>query len=380
MWRTPRLAVAAASLTTSVLLAATGCNARAPAGHRQRPAGELAATSTGWIPPGPALPTSARVAAAPNLVAIRTTEANQPLDVYRMTSRPFAATVPARIVPPAGQAFGSISAAGDDRTFLATAAGASIVGRIAPVRFYEFRLNRAGKPGRLIPLKFRLPRGLLLGALTLSPDGSQIAAASRTPTGTGLVVIATATGRVREWTWHHRPAPSAVGWSGDHAVDFATTAPVGTTGLASSLYRLNTQPSGTNLTGARRLHRTLIRFGGLTGRSPWAVTQLTITADGRTAFVALSSGSGDATHQVLVSINAITGKPLAVIDGPLVGWSHDGLYCDLLWTDGSGRHLLVSCRRFGRIDSGRFTTMRFLATSATAYFPPTLGAPFAWGG
>jgi hypothetical protein len=48
-------------------------------------------------------------------------------------------------------------------------------------------------------------------------------------------------------------------------------------------------------------------------------------------------------------MNAVTGRPLAVVDGPLAGRSADGLYCDLLWTDGSGRHLLVSCA-LGRID------------------------------
>jgi hypothetical protein len=161
------------------------------------------------------------------------------------------------------------------------------------------------------------------------------------------------------------------------AIDFVTVTPRGHTHLTSSLYQLSICQPGTLSRNARLLRKTFITFGGLTRRSPWWVSQLVTTADGRAAFAALYSGSGDATRQVLIRMDPATGRPLAVLPAEAAGWSHDGIYCGVLWADSSGRHLVISCgSRSGRIDNGRFTTEPL----PIAPYIPYVGSPFAWGG
>jgi len=175
---------------------------------------------------------------------------------------------------------------------------------------------------------------------------------------------------VRIWTWHG-PQPARLAWSGDHALDFTSFVPVRHR-VFSGMYRLHV--SGAAVAGSPALlHRTLVSFGGLGSRSPWGAVQLVTTDSGQTAFLTLASGYESRAKQVILRMNARTGRPLAVLPGQLTGWSHDGLFCGVLWTDGSGRRLVYSCGPGGR--SGGFTAIGPLlsAIDQDNWLP-------AWGG
>jgi hypothetical protein len=191
-------------------------------------------------------------------------------------------------------------------------------------------------------------------------------------------VIYTATGRVRTWTWR-QPRPQSVAWAGDHAIDFATAVPNShDTARTSTLRRLSTTAPGTSLARAATLVSRFVDFGSLTAHSPWWVSDLQTTANGRTAFAALTSGSGSNTRQVVLRLSARTGTPQKVIGIPSKGVELlDGIYCDVVWTDGSGQHLLVSCAAHsGRVDDGRYTPHRV----QPATYVPFPGSIFAWSG
>jgi len=343
--------------------------------HHARTAAALATGGTGWIAPWRSLAPDAGPAAARNIVWRNFTDAPAPLVVYRITSPGAPTTTVGRISPPAGYDFVSVAAAGDDRTFVAEA--------ISPTgtRFYELRLDGAGRPERLIRLTFTLSRWVPPDSLWLTSDGREIATLVVTKRRSSIVVISTATGRTRTWSWTG-PQPALLAWSGDHTIDFVTSVLTGRGSAArwkSTLRDLSTSTAGTSLASSRLLVSDFIHFQNLTRRSPWQVTDLTVSGDGSTAFAALTSGIGDGTRQVIVRMSATTGTPLAVLTPPAIGWSHDGIYCDVLWTDASGRHLLVACGpHAGRIDDSRFTTVPGLGSLGPTPYIPYVGSPFAW--
>ena len=66
----------------------------------------------------------------------------------------------------------------------------------------------------------------------------------------------------------------------------------------------------------------------------------------------------------IVELSAQTGRPLRTLLAEHAAYSADpgdpGRYitaCQLAAADRTGRHLLVSCDRFGRLDRGRFTPL-----------------------
>jgi hypothetical protein len=371
------LAVTATATAVALLAGTTACGARAIGGHPADTAATAPATraGTGWIPPWPALSSGAGPEKAPNIVWLDSMGVQQSLLVFRMTSPGQPAVIMATIPPPRNEEFIGVAAAGDDRTFVA----ASAVSTGKPIRFYELRLDHAGRPGPLIRLRFSRPV-FAWSSMVATQDGEEVAGVVGGAGNPGVTVISTATGRVRTWTWSG-PEPQHLAWSGDHAIDFVTNTPVGDGSrarLRSSLRRLSTSAAGTgsNLATSRVLVRAFARLGSLPRQSSWLVTDLQAAGTGRTAIAALSSGNGGATRQVLLHMSAVTGRPLRVLTPPAAGWSHDGVYCDLLWSDGSGRHLLVTCGpHTGRVDNGTFTPVR--------HFEPTQYlltgfAPFAW--
>jgi len=269
--------------------------------------------------------------------------------------------------PPYGPQFIAVAAAGDDRTFVAETDSAR---RIA--RFYEIRLDRSGKPGPLVRLRFALPDPTGQ-SLAIAPDGREIAASFSFHERSGIAVISTATGRIRRWAWSG-PAPEYLAWSGNHRIDFVTS-------TGHGLRSLSTAAPGGNLGASRTLAGRLIRFAGVSSHSIWFIRQLVTTPDGRTAFVMVSSLSSiraNTGHFVVLSINAVSGAPHAVLTKTAFqAGGNDEVYCGTLWADGSGSHVLVSCGR-PRCLAGNPGCVALVANLAP--YIPYPDIPTAWGG
>ncbi len=109
-----------------------------------------------------------------------------------------------------GDGIMGVTGAADDRTFILDeqppAKRDIDLGR-EPHTFYEVRLDAAGKPGPATKLPLSLPKYGMLGAISLSPDGSKLAMAVQPFTdggenlGSGTVTVYTlATGQSHSWT------------------------------------------------------------------------------------------------------------------------------------------------------------------------------------
>ena len=358
--------------TTAAILACLVMAGTAACGARLTTAAARAGvrSTTGWLPAKAALPSGAGAMSAPNFVWLPF-DPGQPLLVYELPSLRNPASAAASVSPPAGYRFTQVTGADDDKTFAVLASPDADRG---PDKLYELQLGSGGSPAPLIRLRLALPAESSDPAL--SADGTALAVTGSIGERQFIAVVSTSSGRARTWAWRG-PRPRDLAWVGDAAIDFVTVTPRGRIDLTSSLYQLSIGQPGTLSRDARLLRKTFIPFGGLTRRSPWWVSQLVTTADGRTAFAALYSGSGDATRQVLIRMDAATGRPLAGLPAEAAGWNHDGIYCGVLWADSSGRHLVISCgSRSGRIDNGRFTAEPL----PIAPYIPNVGSQFAWGG
>ena len=140
----------------------------------------------------------------------------------------------ATVAAPKGWGFGSVTAAGDDRTFVLVVEPRSSSQQPVVTRWYLLRLT----PGAAHPATLRQlpipPQSLFATAFTavVSPDGSMLAIASETePPVTGLRVYSTVTGALLN-TWSESPSElraiqtlGPVSWtSGGRQLTFQTIA------------------------------------------------------------------------------------------------------------------------------------------------------------
>ncbi|HEX7993421.1 MAG TPA: hypothetical protein VF506_05825, partial [Streptosporangiaceae bacterium] len=313
---------AIACLFAMMFVTATACAAnqvRHPARRDHPAAAQSGHRRTGWIPPGHALPANAGPAAAPNLVYLDTigtfadnsSIGEQSLAIYRIRS--FSDTLTAAnafLDPPSCCNFVFVNAADDDRTFLVSASAPG-----NETTFYELRLSQRGKPLPLIPLSMSVPGRVLQNHIALTPDGREIAVVtSRGRNGPYRIsVVATSTGRMRTRTWRGS-LPEFLSWSGDNNIDF-----IASSNQKNELVRLNmSAPAETS--AFRVLAAGFGRFGSLAKWSPWRMDGLTITADGRTAFVPITGGGdwspGPAPRIALLRLSATTGRTLQVVAKP----------------------------------------------------------------
>jgi len=130
---------------------------------------------------------------------------------------------------------------------------------------------------------------------------------------------------------------------------------------AAGLWLLNTPAAGHSLMSARRILPASV--GGDD------VQSAVLSPDGTTA---IASVTYNGTRHVgrgtvvggIVELSARTGRPLRTLLALRAAYSADparpGWYigqCLLPAADATGRHLLVSCDRFGRLDRARFTAL-----------------------
>jgi hypothetical protein len=271
--------------------------------------------------------------------------------------------LPRGIDPKASQ----ITAAGDDRTF------ALALLSFPRTRFYLMHVAANGRSARLAPLPVPpLPAGAFADAIALSPDGSKLAVALQTSGAQhrelsgaehGAVrVVSLATGAVRTWTTARTGIPGGLSWAGgDRELGFFWQGTGAASSDSSGLWVLDTASPGGNLMSGRRI------VPGATGGDTVQYAQL--SPNGTTAIAAVTYtgtarvGPGTVVGGI-VELSAWTGHPLRTLLAEHAAYSpdpgHAGWYvtpCILAAADVTGKHLLVSCDRFGRLDRGRFAAL-----------------------
>jgi len=260
--------------------------------------------------------------------------------------------LPRRIDPKQSQ----IAAAGDGRRFVLS------LFSFPRTRFYWLRVSADGRSARLTALNAApLPAGEYADGLAVSPGGSRLAVAIQRSGGQyGTVeVVSLATGAARTWTTGRPGFPAGVSWADDRRLGFFW----GGAGAPSrwGLWELDTAAPGRALLSGRRI--LPIETGGDTVQYAQFTTAGTVIAAvnyNGTAHVGRGTVVGG-----IVELSAQTGRPLRTLLAEHAAYSADpgdpGWYitaCQLAAADRTGRHLLVSCDRFGRLDRGRFTALR----------------------
>ena len=262
----------------------------------------------------------------------------------------------------------SITAAGDDRTFIITEQpGPPVVG------FYLLRVAANGRSAKLSRLPLSLPGYLSVTDVALSPDARRLAmdvqhcnAKTQSCPYTGVRVITIATGVVSTWTTRANGAPFNVSWAGNERVAFEWQSGVRTPPAGQqSGYRL------LSLAGPRRDLLAARAIGSPSAEPTYYVPTALVTADGSMVITSTVQNipDGHGRYTVvgkIVELSASTGRRLRVLHTATVPNATGGQSgtagqldqgCNVLSLGPSGVHVLVDCFGFGRLDDRRFTPL-----------------------
>jgi hypothetical protein len=282
-----------------------------------------------WFPASGLTAADSDTSAAPYLISL-TNPPSGPASVENAAS----GVQIGAITPPCKCTYIGAAAAGDDRTFVLAASS----GR--DIKFYEVRLGTAGTPGAaqllLIVPAASVPQYL---DFALSPDASMLAYTTRT----GLTVVSLPTRKTLSWPSVSGTA-SEFSWAADdHTLAFMWW-PQSTSGAAQAqrgVRVLGTRNPGSIL-GASRLvipvHTLTYNGGGYP----------LITADGSKILasydVNLPGFSTPFSYSYVGEFSVRTGKLLAnVTPAPDPHGFFDGVSCQAVWADASGRQVASSC-------------------------------------
>jgi hypothetical protein len=260
----------------------------------------------------------------------------------------------------------SITAAGDDRTFVITEQ--SDTPKV--VKFYRLRLAANGRSATLSTLRLSLPGYLSLDSVALSPDGTRLAlgvqhCTKQTCPYTGIRVVTIATGAASTWITRANGAPFNVSWAGNEHVAFEwqAGAPNPAPGQQTGYRLLSLTGAGRNLLAARPI-----------ASPPPEPTQYTpaalVTADGDLVITSTVQNIPDGHRRdtvvaKIVELAARTGQLVRVLytvtkTGVAPGGNGTGQFdqgCNVLSLGPAGVHVLVACFNFGRVDDHRFTPL-----------------------
>ena len=262
----------------------------------------------------------------------------------------------------------SITAAGDDRTFIITEQpGPPVVG------FYLLRVAANGRSAKLSRLPLSLPGYLSVTDVALSPDARRLAmdvqhcnAKTQSCPYTGVRVITIATGVVSTWTTRANGAPFNVSWAGNERVAFEWQSGVRTPPAGQqSGYRL------LSLAGPRRDLLAARAIGSPSAEPTYYVPTALVTADGSMVITSTVQNipDGHGRYTVvgkIVELSASTGRRLRVLHTATVPNATGGQSgtagqldqgCNVLSLAPRGVHVLVECFGFGRLDDRRFTPL-----------------------
>ena len=263
----------------------------------------------------------------------------------------------------------SITAAGDDRTFVITEQ--SDTPRV--IKFYQLRVAANGRSASLSRLPVSVPGYLSVTDLALSPDGRRLAmdvqecsAKTESCPFTGIRVVTIATGAVSTWATRANGAPFGVSWIGNELLSFQWQSGVRTppAGQQTGYRRLSLAGAGRDLLAARSI-------AGPSAVATGFVPPALVTSDGRAVITStvrnIPEGSGrDTVVAKIVELDASTGQLLKVLytvtmrhatggQNGTAGQLDQG--CNVLSLGPSGVHVLVDCFGFGRLDDRRFTPL-----------------------
>ncbi|HEY7016693.1 MAG TPA: hypothetical protein VH480_28225 [Streptosporangiaceae bacterium] len=303
----------------------------------------------------------------------------------------------------------TITAAGDNRTFVITETGEVAVGsatrkvkvpagphhtitirvpaRVSHVsRFYLLRVAAGGRSATLRRLPVSVAP-LTVDDVALSRSAGLLAVAVQSCGAhgcqySGIRVIDLATGAARTWTTRAPGAPWNLSWAGPGQVMFLWESGVKSPPRAQrNGYRvLNVTGPGGRLLPARPVVSPAPMADGSIPRAlltPDGTAVITSTAqnirgrDGRTTVVAR-----------IVELSASTGRLIRVLhvarERTIPGLRSAGSLgdaCSVVALGPSGGHALVQCFGFGRLDGGRFTPLPGVPNPTST----TLRGPDFWG-
>jgi hypothetical protein len=263
-------------------------------------------------------------------------------------------------VPRLGNATGpSISAAGDDRTFVITETGGHPpYHRLA--WFFLLRVAANGRSVTLTRLPISVPHWLAIAGSLLSPDGARLAMQEQSCYRhgcyyTGIRVITIATGAARTWTTSAKGAPFAVSWGGNSTVAF----------LWGSKYRLlNVTSGGGNLLASRPIASPAAQQYGYVPTALVTPDQTKLITS--TVRNIPDRNGTDTVVAKIIEMSARTGRLLRILSTTTVhgatrgGQGSAGILdddCGVLSLAPAGTNVLVSCFTFGRVDNNSFTPL-----------------------
>jgi hypothetical protein len=285
--------------------------------------------------------------------------------------------VVARVSPPPGQHFGSVSAASDGRTFVLSANHGAVTS------FYRLHLAANGKPRPLTALRFAVHHamaqgkaGYILGGIGLSPGGAELAVAL-VPGREGrqgtfietararIEVVSLRTGDMHTWTAPAKMIISDLSWeNGGRKLAY----------LSSSVSPQNPPIARMSVLDTARTESDLAASSVRVTLRGTPVLAAVITPDGRNV-IAWAGRSAGSSAEVLAEFSVRTGQRLRVLyRGPGHGNFITAGFLTIS-ADPSGRHLLISgvpvegrTLLLGRVDNGRFTRLPGVSPSVQAAF------------
>jgi hypothetical protein len=361
-WLTPLAAAAAVAAVLAGTLALTGGPARP--GHRtwsdallsRVPRYYVALTDTG--PPG-GWPGQAEVRATRTGRVVATLAAPRPDNAFIMVA---AASGVGRYVlaaQPLAHLHQKVAGVGGRPVPGKTAGTPAPAG---PIRFYQLRISSSGQVSALSPLPVpALPADADLSGLALTPDGRQLAVATRAGgprPGPEIQVDTLATGAQRVWTWpgaqpvieSQGGTGSALSWAADdRTLAFAqlidgryrvrlldTTAPGSSLAASRPALTLNWSGRGRRFGHGRAVNNT-DTFGAL------------LTPDGSKIVVATVTQSKHplTSEFAFTEFSAQTGKMVAVLGRWWFIRRWPQQQQAVLWTNTDGSTLLVLAHRAG---------------------------------
>jgi hypothetical protein len=260
----------------------------------------------------------------------------------------------------------TITAAGDDRTFVITEQS----DQPKVVRFYRLRVAANGRSATFSTLPLSVPGYLSLDSVALSPDGTRLALGvqhcnTETCPYTGIRVVTIATGAVSTWVTRANGAPFNVSWAGNQRVAFEWQSGVKDPAAGQQTgYRL------LNVTGPARNLMASRALGSPQPEPSQYVPAALVTPGGNLVITStaqnIPDGPGrDTVVSKIIELSARTGQLVRVlytvtqpgVSSGAAGAGQLDQSCNVLSLGPAGVHVLVACPGFGRVDGHRFTAL-----------------------
>jgi hypothetical protein len=383
-WLTPLVAAAAVAAVLAATLALTGGPGRSGQ-HRTRPDALLASvpryyivlTNTG---PSRGWPRQAQVRATSTGQIVATLAAPRPDNAFLMVAA--AANVGRYVLAAQPMALEHQKVVG--------LSGRPVSGKTVavqapagPIHFYQLRISASGQVSALSPLPVpALPADAALDGLALTPDGRQLAVATRSggPQGGPEIKVDTlATGAQRVWTWPDaQPVEESLGGTGSALSWAADDRTLAFARLIDGRYKvrlLDTAAPGHSLAASRPA--LSVNWSGRDNRRRFSHGRAVnntdtfgalLTPDGSKIVVATVTQSFHplTSEFAFTEFSARTGKVVAVLGR----WRFTRRWPEqeqaVLWTNADGSTLLVLAHRPG-------VTLSPTSPSPGAVFPVEFG-------